>query len=133
MIEESQKRKVLLIDDDKFLLDMYGMKFTQQGYEVHASLSVRDAIEALRAGFSPTAILFDLIMPERDGFSLLETLEKEHLAPDALKIGLTNETSDVEKEQAKKLGADAYFIKATLIPSEVVNMVGDELIKRNKA
>ena len=84
--ENPSKGKILLIDDDKFLLDMYSMKFVQQGYEVHASLSVLDALEVLRGGFNPSAILFDVIMPEQDGFALLEALRRENLANDALKI-----------------------------------------------
>ena len=130
---QNNKGKIMLVDDDKFLLDMYSMKFVQQGYEVHASLSVNDALATLRAGFVPRAILFDIIMPEQDGFALLESLRKENLAPDALKIGLTNESSDMEVAHAKNLGTDAYFIKATMVPSEVVNMVAQELTKHSKA
>ena len=59
----SHTGNILLVDDDKFLLDMYSMKFVQEGYSVQACLSGRDAIAALKAGFAPDAILFDLTMP----------------------------------------------------------------------
>jgi len=116
----SKQFSILLVDDDKFLLDMYVLKFTQAGASVHGSLSSAEAIKALRDGLQPDAILFDLIMPDGDGFSLLALLRREKLADQALKIALTNEMSADEKERALTLGADDYFVKATLIPSEVV-------------
>ncbi|MBV9159051.1 MAG: response regulator transcription factor [Candidatus Kaiserbacteria bacterium] len=111
---------ILIVDDDKFLLDMYTMKFTKEGFVVHACLSVNDAIDVLRGGFKADAIVFDLTMPERDGYSFLQSLRDEHLAESAKKIALTNQNSDGEKAKAMELGADDYLIKATMIPSEVV-------------
>ena len=118
---------ILLVDDDKFLLDMYSMKFVQEGYSVQACLSGRDALASLKGGFAPDAILFDLTMPECDGFEFLQTLSKEHLAEQAVKIALTNQSTDAERQKALDLGADQFLVKATLIPSEVVNMVNTAL------
>src|SRR5580698_846894 len=100
------KGKILLLDDDKFLADMYSMKFTKEGYEVNACLSVNDAVAALKKGFDPDAVLFDIVMPEHDGFSFLQMLSSEHLAPRAIKIALTNQSDDQEREKAMQLGAD---------------------------
>lgn len=118
---------ILLVDDDKFLLDMYSMKFTQSGYAVQACLSAGDALDSLRHGYVPDAILFDLTMPELDGFQFLEAIRAEKLAPSALKIALTNQSSDLERNRALELGADQFLIKATMIPSEVVNTVASAL------
>ena len=123
------KGKVLLIDDDKFLVDMYAVKFTQSGFTVQAALSVADGLKVLREGFAADAILFDLIMPGGDGFSFLEALKKEALAPGAVKITLTNEMNDEEQKRIKELGADRYVVKATMIPSEVVSTVSEEIAK----
>lgn len=124
------KGKVILLDDDKFLADMYGMKFTQSGYEVNACLSVPDAIAAIQKGFDPDAILFDILMPEQDGFAFLEVLKSGKLAERAVKIALTNQSDDSEREKAMQLGADRYLVKASMIPSEVVNAVAEELAKK---
>src|ERR1043166_8305883 len=99
------KPNVLLVDDDKFLLDIYATKFTQAGYIVHAALSVKNALEVLRGGFHADAIVFDLVMPQEDGFFLLETLSKEKLAPDAVPIALSNQSDEAEKKHALELGA----------------------------
>jgi two-component system chemotaxis response regulator CheY len=119
--------RVLLVDDDKFLLDMYSMKFVKEGFTVQACLSVHSALEALRGGFTPDAVLFDLTMPEQDGFSFLTTMKRENLATSAKRIALTNQSSEEEKAKAKELGADDFIIKATMIPSEVVAAVREKL------
>lgn len=120
---------VMLVDDDKFLLDMYAVKFTQAGYTVTSCFSVHEAIEALRGGAKPAAILFDVTMPGEDGFVLLKTVQDEKLAPGARLIALTNQGSDEDKKHAEELHVDRYVIKASMIPSEVVNMVKEEITK----
>lgn len=127
------KRSVLLVDDDKFLLDMYAMKFTQDGYNVQACLSVSDALSALQGGFVANAILFDITMPEQDGFALLSKLRSEHLAEGAIKIALSNQSDDSEREKAISLGADHYIVKASKLPSEVVDTVGKFIREKNES
>ena len=124
---------ILLVDDDKFLLDMYSMKFVQEGYSVQACTSGKDAIDIVRGGFAPDAILFDITMPECDGFQFLEEVMKNHLADHAVKLALTNQNADEERKRILELGADQYLIKATIIPSEVVNIVNTALSGRRAA
>lgn len=124
---------ILLVDDDKFLLDMYSMKFTREGFNVQACLSAHDALEALRHGFAARVILLDLTMPECDGFEFLQTLSKEKLGLSAIKIALTNQSNDAERQKAKELGADEFIVKATMIPSEVVNTVKTALSRAKSA
>lgn len=132
MTDPSNKGNVLFVDDDKFLADMYGMKFTAAGYTVQTCLSVSEALEALRKGFGPDAIIFDLIMPERDGFSFLSALKGEHLPPQTVLISLTNQSDDKERTKAESFGIDRYIVKASMIPSEVVTVVGEEIMKKKK-
>lgn len=129
---KKSKGSVLLVDDDKFLLDMYSLKFTNSGYDVHATSSVAAALEVLHGGLVPDAIVFDIVMPERTGFSLLETLKNEHLAPAAAKVALTNQSDPEEQKHAVNLGVDCYLVKANLIPSEVVAKIGEEIGKKSK-
>lgn len=117
----------MLVDDDKFLLDMYSVKFAQAGFAVHACFSTKEALETLRSGVLPAVVLFDITMPGEDGFALLQTIHTEKLAAGAKLIALTNQGSDADKKRAEELGIDKYVIKATMIPSEVVNMVNEAL------
>ena len=123
------KGLVLLLDDDKFLLDMYAMKFVQQGFTVESFLSVDKAIAALKGGLTPDAILFDIAMPERDGFSFLQAVIEGKIAEKSLKVALTNQSSDQENVKFKQLGVDEYWVKATMIPSEVVNKISELIAK----
>ncbi len=114
---------ILLVDDDKFLLDMYAMKFSKGGFEVHACLSVKEALDVLKHGFDADAIVFDLTMPEMDGYALLQALRDQKLGAGAKKIVLSNQATDAEKAKAMELGAEEFLVKATMIPSEVVAKV----------
>ncbi len=121
---------ILLLDDDRFLLDMYSAKFLQAGFHAESCSRTEDALNLLRGGYDPAAVLFDLVMPEKDGFEFLAAIGTEKLAPHARLIALTNQGNDADREQAEKLGAHRYVIKATMIPSEVVNMTKEELTKK---
>lgn len=126
----AKKGTILITDDDKFLLDMYSLKFSQNGYAVEACLSGNDALGVLRGGFEPDVILFDLTMPGQDGFSFLKALSLEGLAKNAIKIALSNQSDESEKVKAAELGTSRYIVKASTIPSEVVDTVNEELAKR---
>ncbi len=121
------QKKVLLVDDDKFLLDMYSLKFTQEGFAVVSCFSTHEALEALRSGEKPDVILFDITMPGEDGFELLKKIREEKLAGTAKLIALTNQSNDADRTHAEELGAQKYVVKASMIPSEVVNMVKNEI------
>lgn len=118
---ENKKLKILLVDDDRFLLDMYSLKFTKADLEIEALGSSTTALEKLRVGTVYDIIILDIIMPTMDGLELLRIIRKEKLCPDAVFIMLTNQADDMAK--AKDLGIDGYIIKATTIPSEVVEQV----------
>ncbi|MBP6868503.1 MAG: response regulator [Candidatus Pacebacteria bacterium] len=111
--------KIYLVDDDRFLLDMYAVKFRAQGHEVTAFSGGKEVLEALRTKPAPDAILLDIVMPEIDGFEVLETIRSEKLVPTTKIIILSNQGQESDIERAKTLGAAGYIIKASAIPSEV--------------
>jgi len=119
----NDKKKILIVDDDKFLLGMYSLKFEKGGFEVKVALNGAEAIDMLVNGFKPDVLLMDLIMPMMDGFVMYENIKKENLAPDAIAIMLTNQGQVSDINRAKDLGIHGYIIKATTIPSEVVEEV----------
>lgn len=111
--------RIYLVDDDRFLLDMYAVKFKAAGHDVTAFQSGAQALEALRAEPAPDALLLDIVMPEIDGFGVLEAMRKENLAPATKVIVLSNQGQESDIEHANKLGVAGYIIKASAIPSEV--------------
>jgi two-component system sensor histidine kinase ChiS len=84
------QKKVFIVDDDTFLLDMYSLKFSQSGYSVESALGPEAAIEKLKSGYQPEVMLLDVVMPTMNGFELLEKMKKENYATTAIKIILSN-------------------------------------------
>lgn len=111
--------RLYLVDDDRFLLDMYAVKFKAAGHEVTAFSGGVDLLVALREQPAPDALLVDIVMPEMTGFEILEAIKKENLGGTMKKIVLSNQGQESDIEQAKTLGAHGYIIKASAIPSEV--------------
>ena len=129
-----EKRKILIVDDDNFLLDMYALKFSQNNFEVHAVSSGAKSLEELKNGLKPDVILMDIIMPEMDGFETLEKIKNEKLTDNSLKIILSNKGQKEDIDRGKSLGIAGYIIKANSTPSEVIEQVQSILnSKINKA
>lgn len=111
--------RIYLVDDDRFLLDMYAIKFKNAGHEVTAFQSGDEVLAALRKDPAPDAILLDVVMPGMTGFETLETIRRENLATTTKIIILSNQGQDTDLNKAKELKAAGYIIKASAIPSEV--------------
>jgi CheY-like chemotaxis protein len=111
--------RIYLVDDDRFLLDMYAVKFKNAGHEVRAFQQPEELLTVLRGGDAPDAVLIDIVMPGMTGFEAIEAMRREKLAPGTKVIFLTNQGLDQDLEHAKELKADGYIIKASAIPSEV--------------
>lgn len=120
---DERKYKILIIDDDAFILGMYVTKFIKDGHEVETAKSGNEAISKIRDGYSPEIILIDIVLPDMNGLDLLDALRQEKLVPDSVCIMFTNQSSDDETHRARELGIANYLVKANLVPSEVVTRV----------
>jgi CheY-like chemotaxis protein len=127
---DTLKKKILLVDDDSFLLNMYSLKFEKSNYEIVAVLSSQDALNKLKDGFKPDILIFDVVMPGMDGIELLAAVRSQHLADQAKCLMLTNQGESTDIDRAKKIGFDGYIVKATSIPSEVVKAVDNILTNK---
>ncbi len=128
-MEQTQptKKKILIVDDDSFLLDMYALRFTQAGFDVETAMNADETLQKLRGGLVPTVCLFDVVMPAIDGFEMLEIINQENLIPKVIKIYLSNLGQDQDLARGKALGAASYIVKANSTPSEVVEHVNKVL------
>jgi CheY-like chemotaxis protein len=125
-------KKLLLVDDDKFLLDMYTVKFKEANFEITPAFSGEEALDKLKAGLDPDLILFDLIMPGLNGIEFIEEVIKNKLATHSALVVLSNQGQKSDIEEAKRLGIDGYIVKANTIPSEVLDQVR-EILKRKQS
>lgn len=113
--------KILIIDDDEFLLDMYSLKFKEAGFLVETGKSGAEALEKAQV-FAPDAILVDIVMPNMDGFDTIKSL-KEKLGDSPKIIALSNLDQRENIDNALLLGADDYIIKADFTPSQVLEKI----------
>jgi CheY-like chemotaxis protein len=124
MNESNSKKKILIVDDDTFLLDMYALKFSKAGYEVKVSNSGEGAMKIINEEkYVPDIILADVIMPGLDGLDMVEEIISKKLLPNVIVIMLTNQSTPDDLLRAKKISVDGYIVKATSIPSEVLSEV----------
>lgn len=114
--------KVLLVEDEKMLAEMYSTKFAMEGFDVTKAF---DGVEGLAAAkkATPDIILLDIIMPKLDGFAVLKELRADPKLAKTPVILLTNLGQDDDVAKGKKLGATDYFVKADHTPAEVVQKV----------
>ncbi len=114
--------KVLLVDDDAFLRDMYATKFIECGHEVE---SASDAAEALRLikDKQYDIVLLDMVMPGMGGLDLLKGIKQAELKRQTMLVVLSNQSETSDRSAAAELGADGYIVKAESIPSDIVKQV----------
>src|SRR5690348_9601795 len=106
MADQSKGKNILLVEDDRFLLDMYALKFNKAGYEVKTADSTDAGLKMIRDSYMPDAMLVDIVMPGMDGLEMVDIIRKEKLAPAAKIIKLTNQGSSDDIARAKKLNVD---------------------------
>lgn len=118
----SEKYKILIVEDDNFLLNMYATKFELDGFEVFLA---DDGEKALRLAQKelPDAILLDVLIPKMNGFEVLKVLKSMDKTSDIKVLLLTNLSQRDEVEHGLEGGAVDYLIKAHFMPSEVVDRV----------
>lgn len=125
---QKKKSRILIIEDDSFISDMYKIKLESEGFDVEAA---PDGIRGLEAVGKerPDLILLDIVMPKMDGFTVMQNLKENPETSDIPVIMLTNLGQKDSVEKGLKLGAKDYIIKAHFTPLEVVDKVKDFLNK----
>ncbi|MBU1160538.1 response regulator [Patescibacteria group bacterium] len=117
-----KKKKILFIEDEKLICSMYNMKLSADGFEVFIANTGLDGLKMAIAK-KPNFIVLDIILPQLDGFSVLEKLKKNIKTKKILVLMLTNLSTEEDRLKAKRLGAMDYLVKADLTPSEISNKI----------
>lgn len=127
---EGEKKKILIVDDDNFLLDMYALKFSQNNFDVFTAGSGLQGLDKMKGGLDCDIILLDIIMPEMNGFEMLENINKDNICPNSIKIILSNKSEQEDIERGESLGVSGYIVKANSTPVEVIQQVKEILSKK---
>ena len=117
---------ILVVEDDRFIGEMYVRALKHEGYEVDWIIDGNDAIEA--ATNKPyDLILLDIMLPEKRGTEVLQHLRggEKNLAPTSKIIVMTNFDQDEESRAVMEHHVDAYLIKAEITPRKLLEIVAN--------
>ncbi len=115
-------KKILIIEDDKFLRELISQKLLKEGYVVNEAIDGEDGIKKTRED-KPDLILLDLILPGIDGFEVLSQIKTDPSLATIPVIILSNLGQREDVEKGLKLGAVDYLIKAHFTPGEIIEKV----------
>ena len=123
--------KILMVDDDKMLIDLYKERLELAGYTVEVS---RDGEEGLAKIHSvkPDLVLLDIMMPKVNGYEALASIKSDPTTKDTPVIILSALMRDVNKSKAVESGADDYIIKSEAMPADVIKKIEAVLKKYHK-
>ena len=124
--------KILLIDDDQALRQLYTVELSGQQYEVNTAVDGEDGVAKTKE-IKPDIILLDIMMPKMDGIAALTKIKADPEIKDIPVIMLTNFGQENLVQQAFSLGAVDYLLKYKITPSEMVEKVGQILAPKPAA
>lgn len=130
--EHQSSSRVLLVEDDKFISRAYKDGLEREGFEIDTAFDGIEAMQKLQSS-PPDLVLLDLILPEKDGFAVLEEIQMNEKLKRIPVVILSNlgQESDIEKGRA--LGATDYLIKADVSMKDVIEKVKFYLAKARVA
>lgn len=128
MENEPQKLKALIVDDDTFLVTLYKKMGDESGVELRTATSGEEALATL-IDFPADVIALDMSMAGMSGVDTLKEIRAKKLVPNAKIIILSNTSEDDAVAEAKSLGVEHFIVKASLLPSQVM----EELVKIAKS
>jgi len=115
-------KKILIIEDDKFLRELIAQKLSKENFAVSEAIDGEEGIKRIKEE-KPDLILLDLILPGIDGFEVLSRMKEEPVLSSIPVIILSNLGQKEDVERGLKLGAVDYLIKAHFTPGEIIEKV----------
>jgi len=121
-LQRFMKKRILIIEDDKFLRELIIKKLNNEGYGALGAVDGEEGLEKVKKE-SPDLILLDLILPGIDGFEVLSKIKEDVALSSIPVIILSNLGQREEVEKGLKMGAVDYMIKAHFTPGEITEKI----------
>ncbi|MDB5183586.1 MAG: DNA-binding response regulator VicR [Candidatus Saccharibacteria bacterium] len=126
MAQAKGKKSILIVEDEPELAEVYSTLLNQSGYKVAVAHNGKEALKTA-GDHSPDLILLDLRMPVMDGVEFLKKYDLKKSHPDVKVVVFSNYDLQDEIDDAYRLGADRYVLKAWASPRELLQIVQDSL------
>jgi two-component system, OmpR family, response regulator AdeR len=123
--------RVLMVEDHPDIADLYQLKLQLEGYRVAVAADGVSGLELARS-LQPDLTLLDVHLPQLDGLQLLAALREDEATRNLLVVVFSEDDSPKLVEEAKRLSAAAYLVKAHLLPRRLSEMVGEVLRNRDR-
>lgn len=120
-------KKILIVEDDAFLVKIIANRLTEEGFETEIANDGEEALAKMMDHNYALAIL-DLVMPNKNGFEVLQELKKHHRYLPILVF--TNLSQEDDKQMVMSLGAKGYYVKSDISIDEMIRLVRDFLPDR---
>lgn len=118
-MSDEMKKKILLVEDDLFIRDLYERTLSLSGFETILAIDGEEGIAKARSK-KPDLILLDIMMPKKNGIDVLKDLKADSSTKDIPVFLLTNLGQESILKEAFSLGARGYLLKARMLPRDVV-------------
>jgi DNA-binding response OmpR family regulator len=118
--------KILLVEDDSNLREIYGARLEAEGYKIVAAIDGEEAL-AIAVKEKPDLIISDVMMPKISGFDMLDILRSTPDTKDVKIIMMTALSQDEDRKRGEDLGADRYIVKSQVTLDDVVTVVHELL------
>lgn len=122
MSEDPNGKKILLVEDDDALANVYVMRLKGEGFDVTRVSNGEDALAAAKE-HKPDLVLLDAMMPKVSGFDVLDILRNTPETANLKIIMLTALSQETDKQRAQGLGVDDYLVKSQVVISDVVDRI----------
>ncbi len=120
--DSENKKKILLVEDDNALADVYLNRLTSEGFDVRRVDNGENALAAA-VEFHPDLIVLDVMMPKISGFDVLDILKNTPTTAQIKVMMLTALGQDSDQKKANDLGADDYLVKSQIATNEVIKRI----------
>tara|TARA_Y100000310_G_scaffold301221_1_gene337492 strand:+ start:1630 stop:1995 length:366 start_codon:yes stop_codon:yes gene_type:complete len=115
-------KKILIIEDDKFLRELISQKLIKEGYDIIEAVDGEKGLKSVKED-GPDLVLLDLILPGVDGFEVLAKMKEDPAISEVPVIILSNLGQKDDIEKGLKMGAVDYLIKAHFTPGEIIEKI----------
>jgi len=123
---DGHMKKILYVEDDDGLAEVYLTRLDAEGFEVKRVPNGEDAL-ATAIDFKPDLILLDAMMPQVNGFDVLDILRNTPATANIKVIMLTALSQDSDRQRAQSLGADDYLVKSQVVIADVIEKIKHHL------